>query len=178
MLFGGAEMKVLLVAIAGLAIPTAAAAEIKSVADSGFEVVTMATVKATPQAAYAALQKPGDWWNDEHTYSGDSANMTIEARAGGCFCEKMAEGGTIEHGRIIYAQPGKTLRFSGGLGPLQSEAVMGTLTWTIEAAGSGARITQRYAVSGYMAGGLKPLAPIVDKVLSEQLAGLRKLLDK
>lgn len=171
-------MKSLLLAIAGLAIAMPAAAEVKSAADSGFEVISVATVAARPDAVYAALQKPGAWWHDEHTYSGDSANMTIDARAGGCFCERMADGGTIEHGRVIYAQPGKRLRFTGGLGPLQSEAITGTMTWTIEPDGNGAKVTQRYVASGYMTGGLKPIAPLVDKVLADQLSGLKAYLDK
>lgn len=172
-------MKKAFAALLGLSVAAApAAAEVKSAADSGFEVVSVATVAAKPDAVYAALQKPGAWWNDEHSYSGDSANMTIEARAGGCFCERMADGGTIEHGRIIYAQPGRALRFTGGLGPLQSEAITGTMTWTIEPDGNGAKVMQRYAASGYVAGGLKPLAPLVDKVLAEQLSRLKAYLDK
>lgn len=171
-------MKLIPFAIACLAIAAPAVAEVKSTADSGFEVVSVATTTAKPDAVYAALATPGAWWSDEHTYSGDSANMTIDARAGGCFCERMADGGTIEHGRIIYAQPGKTLRFTGGLGPLQSEAVTGTMTWTIERDGEGAKVTQRYVASGYMTGGLKSLAPLVDKVLAQQLAGLKAHLDK
>ncbi|RJF86232.1 SRPBCC family protein [Sphingomonas cavernae] len=171
-------MKLFLLAIAGLAIATPAAAEVKSASDGGFEVVSVETVKATPAAAYDALRNPGQWWNGEHSYSGDAKNMTIDARAGGCFCERTPGGGTIEHGRIIYAQPGKVLRFVGGLGPLQSEAITATMTWTIEPAPGGAKITQRYVASGYMPGGLKGIAPVVDKVLAEQLGRLKVILDK
>lgn len=170
-------MKMPFLAITSLLATTPAMAEVKSVTDAGFEVVATATVKATPEASYYALRMPGAWWSDEHSYSGDSAYMTIDARAGGCFCEKMADGGTIEHGRIVYAQPGKMLRLTGGLGPLQSEAVTGTLTWTIEPVPGGAKITQRYVVGGYVPGGMEKLVPIVDKVLGEQLSRLKALLD-
>lgn len=165
-------------ALVPMLLATPAVAEVKSASDGGFEIVSVETVKATPAAAYDALRNPGQWWNGEHTYSGDAKNMTIDARAGGCFCEKTEGGGTIEHGRIIYTQPGKTLRFTGGLGPLQSEAITATLTWTIEPAPGGAKVTQRYVVSGYMAGGLKGIAPVVDKVLAEQLGRLKAYLDK
>ena len=54
-----------------------------------------------------------------------------ELKAGGCLCEKIpAEGGSVEHLRIVFARPGRLLRAQGGLGPLQGEAVVGTLTWS------------------------------------------------
>ena len=63
------------------------------------------------------------------------ANMRIEPKPGGCFCEAVPagrrSGGEIEHMRVIYVAPGSTLRMSGGLGPLQSEAVTGVLTMTL-----------------------------------------------
>ena len=82
-------------ALAPMLLATPAAAEVKSASDGGFEVVSVEMVKATPAAAYDALRNPGQWWNGEHTYSGDAKNMTIDARAGGCFCEKTEGGGTM-----------------------------------------------------------------------------------
>ena len=57
------------------------------------------------------------------------------------------------------------------LGPLQSEAVVGTLTWSLRAVEGGTEIVQTYVVGGYMRGGLEPVAPLVDQVMSDQLAG-------
>jgi uncharacterized protein YndB with AHSA1/START domain len=161
--------------LAALAAP--AAAEVKSASTSGFDIENKATVSATPAETYVALGRIGSWWNSEHTYSGDASNMTLEARAGGCFCETIpADGGTIEHGRVIYAQPGKTLRLQGGLGPLQSEAVVGTLTWQLKPVEGGTEVTQSYVVGGYIRGGAEKLAPLVDQVLAQQLAGLERNL--
>lgn len=154
-------------------------AEVKSATPAGFEVESKAVVAATPAATYAALGRIGEWWNSSHTYSGDAANMSLALEAGGCFCERIpADGGTIEHARTVYARPGDTLRVQGGLGPLQAEAALGTLTWSLKAVPGGTEVTQTYVVGGYVRGGADKLAPIVDGVLAEQLAGLRKRLAK
>jgi uncharacterized protein YndB with AHSA1/START domain len=166
---------VLLAFSAALVAP--AQAEVKSATPAGFEIESKAVVGATPAETYAALGRIGEWWNSAHTYSGDAANMTLEAKAGGCFCETIVDGGgSIEHGRVIYAQPGETLRIQGALGPLQSEAVVGTLTWQLEPVDGGTEVTQSYVVSGYVRGGADKFAPIVDQVMGQQLAGLTRRL--
>lgn len=161
--------------IATLLSAAPAAAEVKSSSPAGFEVISTATVAAPAAEVYTALAQPGRWWNAEHTYSGDSKNLVIDAKAGGCFCETVpADGSTIEHGRIVYAQPGKTLRFIGALGPLQQEAATGTLTWVLKPVAGGTEVTQTYIVGGHVRGGADKLAPLVDMVLAEQLAGLKR----
>jgi hypothetical protein len=57
---------------------------------------------------------------------------------------------------------------SGGLGPLQSMAVTGTMTWTLTPAGNGTAVELTYLVGGYNRGGFKDLAPGVDSVLRAQ----------
>ena len=74
--------------------------------------------------------------------------------------------------RVIYADPGKALRMEGSLGPLQSEALTGTLTVTLNRGGAGTRIVMEYVVGGYMRYKTDEIAPAVDKVLAEQIAGL------
>jgi uncharacterized protein YndB with AHSA1/START domain len=163
--------------LAAIAAASPAAAEVKSATAAGFEVENKAVVAATPGEAYAMLGRPGLWWSSGHTYSGDAANMTLKLRAGSCFCEKVPSGsGTIEHARVIYARPGATLRLQGGLGPLQAEGATGTLTWTLKAVPGGTEVTQTYVVGGYIRGGADKLAPLVDQVLAEQLAGLQRRL--
>ena len=63
-----------------------ALAEVKSVAANGFEVASTATVAAPPDRVYAALGEIGRWWSSEHTWSKDAKNLTLELRAGGCWC--------------------------------------------------------------------------------------------
>ena len=153
-------------------------AEVKSSTDQGFEVSKTVTVKADPASVYTMLGQPGRWWSSAHTYSGDAKNMTMLLRPGGCFCEAVPKDkGTIEHGRVIYASPGKALRLSSALGPLQGEGVAGALTWTLEPVEGGTRIIQSYVVGGYIRGGPAKWAPAVDGVLSEQLDRLKAVLD-
>ena len=73
---------------------------------------------------------------------------------------------------MLYAAPARGLRMSGGLGPLQSEAVEGTLTITLKPVDGGTRILWEYVVGGYMRQKVPELAPLVDKVLLEQLTRL------
>jgi hypothetical protein len=108
-----------------------AAAEVKSVAANGFEVATTATIAAPPDRVYAALGEIGRWWSSSHTFSRDAANLRMELRAGGCFCEQLKDGGSVQHLQVIYAAPGIGLRLRGALGPLQMEGVDGTLSWAL-----------------------------------------------
>ena len=79
---------------------------------------------------------------------------------------------------VVYADPGKLLRLTGGLGPLQELAVSGMMTWAFtQQAGNKTTITFTYAVGGYAPGGLAALAPFVDMVLGTQVARLRRLID-
>jgi len=161
------------------ALAAPALAEVKSATPVGFEVESKAVAAATPAETYAMLGRIGEWWSSSHTYSGDAANMSLALEAGGCFCERIpAEGGTIEHGRVVYARPDQTLRVQGGLGPLQAEAALGTLTWQLKPVTGGTEIVQTYVAGGYIRGGADKLAPIVDRVLAEQLKGLEKRLAK
>jgi hypothetical protein len=74
-----------------------AAAEVKSVTPNGFEVATAAEIAAPPDRVYAALGEVGRWWRPSHTFSRDAANLSIELRAGGCFCERLKDGGSVQH---------------------------------------------------------------------------------
>lgn len=163
-----------------------AAAEVTAKTESGFVSRNVVEVRADPAETWKALIAPNLWWNGEHTYSGVATNMYVDAQATGCFCEKLpaakeaapgARSGSIEHMRVIYAAPGKVLRMTGGLGPLQSEAVHGTLTITLKPTVSGTRILWEYVVGGYMRYKIDEIAPLVDKVVAEQLARLAAKLD-
>lgn len=169
---------VALAAILAVVAPPSAEAEVLSATSGGFAVSRTAIIAATPAATYAALQRIGQWWNGAHTYSGKAGNLILQARVGGCFCEALPDGGGVEHMRVVFVQPGRLLRLIGALGPLQSEGVAGTLTWTITAEGKGARIVQSYVVGGYIRGGADKMALPVDQVLGEQLDRLKVYLEK
>lgn len=167
-------MKQIVIAAALVAAP--ASGKIVSATAGGFEISETATVKASPAEVYRTMVDIGGWWDGAHSYSGDAKNLSIDARAGGCWCEKLPDGGAIEHMRVVYAQPGKMLRAQGGLGPLQALGVAGSLTWQIKpAAGGGSEVVQRYVVGGYFPDGGDKLAAPVDQVMG---AGFQRLIAK
>jgi hypothetical protein len=166
------------------AAPLSVRAEVAASSESGFVSHNVTEVPAAPSDTWAALFTPAAWWNGEHTYSGDAANLTIEPVAGGCFCETIpgadrTPAGQIEHMRVLYIDPRtRTFRMTGALGPLQSEAVTAVLTMTVEPSGSGSRITWDYVVGGYMRMPMAQMAPLVDQVIGEQLSRLAARLGK
>ncbi len=167
----------LLAGLATLASPVEA--EIIDKADDGFVIRHSIATKVTPLQAWRGMGEISQWWSKAHTYSGDAANLSLILRAGGCFCEVLPKDrGTIEHGRVILAWPGKTLRLSAALGPLQQEAVAAVLNWDITPTTGGSTITMTYRVSGRMQGGLAPLAAPVNGVMTEQAERLKAWLDK
>jgi hypothetical protein len=125
---------------------------------------------------WASLADIGKWWDPEHTYSGDSRNLTLEPFVRGCLCEKLSLYAGIEHATVLYAQPAKTLRLSGALGPLQEFGVSGVMTWSIEPAGGGSRITLSYNVGGFADRPLADWAPLVDDMLGGQLKRLARYI--
>lgn len=175
------ERRMIRTALAFLLLPmaTAAVAKVDAADSNSFTVSTSVDVAAAPERVYRQLGRPALWWSPAHSWSGDARNFRMDLRAGGCFCEALPkEHGSVEHGRIIFAQPGKLLRLSAALGPLQQMPVTGVLTFTITPgpAGQGSHVTLTYAVSGAIPGGGVALAPAVDGVLVEQLARLGRSL--
>ncbi len=154
-----------------------AAAEVLNVAANGFEVRETAHTAASPDQVYAALLVPSRWWSSDHTFSRSAANLVLDARAGGCWCETLPNGGSVEHLTVVYVVPGKALRMRGALGPLQGLAVDGAMTWSIQSVAGGTDISLTYAVGGYVKDGFDELSKAVDRVLAEQLVRLKKLAD-
>jgi hypothetical protein len=177
-------MKYLMIMAATFAATASPAfAEVKAASDTGFNVIHIATVQATPDEIWKRLLAPKDYWNKAHSWSGSSAGFYIDAQANGCFCElfqetdangKVKTVGSVEHMRVIFAQPGKVLRMQGALGPLQSEAVIGTLTVAMEPTkqDGATRVSFSYVVGGYMRYKVAEIAPAVDKVLGEQFKNM------
>jgi hypothetical protein len=155
----------------------AASAEVAGVGSSGFEVREKAHVGAAPAHVYAALLTPGRWWDPKHTYSGDASNITLEAKAGGCWCERIPDGGSVEHMTVTYLVPNKAVRFRGSLGPLQAMGLAGSLTVTLTAAGAGTDLNFDYAVGGYSKDGFDDLSKAVDAVLGTQVLRLKRLIE-
>jgi uncharacterized protein YndB with AHSA1/START domain len=152
-----------------------------AVADSssaGFTVKLTYTVKASPADVYGRLvHNIGEWWNPEHTFSGDAHNLSIEEKPMGCFCEKFPKG-AVRHMEVLNLMPGRSLVLSGALGPLQSLAAVGTLSVQLSAVEGGTKMDVTYAVAGYVAAGMNTWAPIVDTVLQNQFMRLKDYVER
>lgn len=144
----------------------------------GFTVRHEAVIGAPSAEVYRSLVEGiGEWWNPSHTFSGDSKNLSIDARLGGCFCETFPDGGGVEHLRVVYLDPGKLLRLSGALGPLQAGGVTGSLTWKLTDGGDSTTVEVTYVVGGFMEVGLDRIAPAVRGVIGEQLSRLKLFVE-
>ena len=136
------------------------------------------TVRAAPAQVYVALIDVPHWWSSKHTYSGDAANLRLDARAGGCWCEQLPGGGSVQHMTVTAARPGTQLRLAGALGPLQDGDLTGNMTWTLEPTkDGGTALTMSYLIDGYFPGGLDQLSGTVDQVLTEQVGRLRRFIE-
>ena len=163
--------------VLALAVTGPALAEVKSATPNGFEVASIVTIAAPADRVYSAFGEIGHWWSSSHTFSRDAANLSLELRAGGCFCERLKDGGSVQHLQVVYAAPGQGLRLRGALGPLQMEGVDGTLAWTLKPVEGGTSVTQSYVVGGYIRSGMEQWAPRVDRVLDEQLQRLKNFVE-
>ena len=162
---------------AALFLAAAARADVVNTDVSGFQVKTTLSIAAPPAKVYAALSRVGKWWNPEHTWSGNAANLSLSTKPGGCFCEKLEGGGGAQHMVVVYAAPGKELRLNGALGPLQTEAAIGNLALSFNPKDDGTELTWVYSVSGYTKGGWAAWAPDVDAVLNEQFTRLKAYVE-
>jgi hypothetical protein len=92
-----------------------------------------------------------------HTFSHDAKNLTLDAKPGGCFCERLPDGGGVQQMSVVYASTNKLLRLTGAIGPLQEAALTGTMTWNLSPAGDGTTVELTYTVGGFRGGGLRDL---------------------
>lgn len=167
-----------IIALLILLITSTGHAEVVHQSASGFHIRHRLVLSAEPKAVYQALSRVGRWWESAHSFSGDARNLSLEAKAGGCFCEQ-GKGMSIEHARVIHADKNKRLRLVGALGPLQELAVSGTLSFTLKPETSGTELLLDYRVSGHLADepkGLAIWAGPVDSVLGIQMARLQRYL--
>lgn len=163
-----------------LAAGTATAA-VKDVATDGFSIENEQVVPVDQATAWKALVGDVDrWWPKDHTWWGAQSRLSIEPRAGGCFCELGLDGQRQAlHMTVAFVDPGKTLRLLGGLGPLQGMGLNGAMEFRLAPAdGGGTRITLAYRAGGYTPDDLSKFVPVIDKVQGLQLLGLAEYLRK
>ena len=173
----GNPVTLFLAAVVALAMSLPASGAVEDVASNGFTIVETADIAAPPDRVYETMLAPSRWWSSEHTYSQNAANLTLDARAGGCWCEMLPGGGSVQHMTVVNVIPGKLLRLRGALGPLQGLAVDGAVTFSLHALGSNTQLMLTYAVGGYAKQGFGEPAKAVDFVLGQQTDRLKRFIE-
>ncbi len=164
-------------AVLALGASPRAAAETSAVSASGFVVTLERRVDAPADVLWRAITQLPQWWNGRHTWSGNAANLSLDLRPGGCWCENW-DGGGVKHGTVVHVATGKLVRFNAALGPLQDRAVTGVLTLAMSAREGKGALKVVYRVAGPADVGLAELAPAVDQVLAEQVNRLVALAER
>lgn len=155
-----------------------AQAEVKDATPAGFTLENAQVVPVDAATAWRALVNDvGQWWPKDHTWWGDASKLSIDATAGGCFCERNG-GQQALHMLVTFVDPGQTLRMTGGLGPLQGMGLHGALEFRFAEVEGGTKITLWYRAGGYTPDDLSKFVAVVDKVQGQQLAGLAEHIRK
>lgn len=157
----------------GLLVATPASAEVVTASSNGFEVRQVVNLVVPPEIAFQSFADIAAWWDPEHTYSGKSANLSLDLTPGGCFCERLPTGGGVEHMRVTYVDPGKRVVLTGALGPLLYEATAGVMDVQVKSTAAGSQLVLDYRAAGFARGGGDKLAGAVDQVLATQMKRLR-----
>jgi hypothetical protein len=147
----GESMSRFLIALfcaATFVMPALAHAATSEVSPASFLVVLQQEVHARPDDVFSDIGKVEKWWNKDHSYSHDTANLSLQLTPGGCFCERW-DGNAIVHATVIAVRKDTQVRLQGGLGPLQDLAVTGILTFTMAPRGEG-NVDRSIASAGFL----------------------------
>ncbi len=166
-------MRILLTSFIFMLFGAPAMAEISSATPDHYTLHHEGTSPLAPDALWARLIKPAQWWHPDHTYSGDADNLSLKAKAGGQWREDW-DAGSTSHGVVLMVENEKTLRLDAPFGPLQAMGV--TVIWTISLAPNeetgGTDVTFTEIANGSPASKLDEIAPAVDFVKTEAMQRL------
>ena len=166
----------LLAAVVACAMLQPAHAAVKDQSPNGFTLENSQWVPVDQVTAWKVfVHDVGKWWPSDHTWWGDASRLSISEQAGGCFCE-LNGAQQAWHMSVTFVDPGKLMRMTGGLGPLQGMGLDGALEWRFVEENGGTRITMWYRAGGYTPDDLTKFVPVVDKVQGLQLGGLAEYL--
>ena len=166
-----------LIGLALAAGASAADAAVVHTSPFGFELKQLIHISAPPDKVYAALIKPALWWSPAHTFSGDPTHLTLDARAGGCFCEALPDGGSVAHLTVAMAAPSERLLMRGAMGPFMGRGVDGALQIALTPAGGGTDLTLTNNLGGYLPEGFEAWAGKADAMLAEQMSRLKRYVE-
>jgi uncharacterized protein YndB with AHSA1/START domain len=159
-----------------VAIAAPASAEVLDAAPNGFALKFVHDIGAPPAIVYRAITMVAKWWDPAHSFSGEPGSLSLDARAGGCFCERLPAG-SVQHMLVVHADAPRRLILQGGPGPLASLGVAGAMEWVLTERAGSTHLKVTYNAGGYMPGGLAQLAPVVDGVFASQLARLKRFVE-
>lgn len=154
-----------------LLVPATSGAEILSSSDTHFVLRHEAKSRLPSDKLWRRLLDPATWWHPDHTYSGDSGNLSLDAQAGGLWREDW-EGGSMAHGSVLYVETGKVLRLEAPFGPLQALGAYTIWTITIKPDGEGSVVVFDEVSSGPSTAKLAEIAKDVDFVKGEAINSL------
>lgn len=168
--------------VAALTFPhSSVQAEILDSSPDGFTLEFSLPVDGHLKLVFDGLTKDiGNWWLADHTWYGDSQNMSIVLEPGGCLCEIKNDLQFTEHLRVVKVEPYSLIRFSGGLGPLQGEGAQGIMDWSLRNSADErtTTLTVRYRVGGYTGSDLSGWAPAVENVLKQQMTSFQTYMNQ
>ncbi|HEV7229618.1 hypothetical protein [Brevundimonas sp.] len=141
-------MRAILIAVAAsFAFAAPAAAEIVSRSENGFTLKFVSSTDIDPADIPTALEDVALWWDGDHSYTGDAANLSLDLSPGGCWCEKMPDGTAFDHGRTVSVAADR-IKFSAPFGPLRGKATTADLIVTWPGANRGWDVTWTMVVEG------------------------------
>jgi len=110
-----------------LALPVAG--EVAEVDDYGFVSTHVIAIEAPPERVFTApTREVGQWWDPAHSHFGDAGNLLLDTIYGLCEVSRSGDG-LVRHMSVDLWRPGRALRLRGGLGPLQTLGVAGSMTF-------------------------------------------------
>lgn len=147
---------------------TTAQAEVILATPDHFTLKQEAVSSLNPEELWQRLIEPAIWWHPDHTYSGDAANLSLDANAGGIWREEWRDGSVV-HGNVLLVLENKQLRLNAPFGPLQELGVNVVWTITIAPDPNGSKVTFDEVANGTANSKLDALAPAVDFVKTEAI---------
>ncbi|MBX9575929.1 MAG: hypothetical protein K2X07_09855 [Caulobacteraceae bacterium] len=160
-------MRAILIAAALVLTAQPAAAEVVARSENGFTLRFVSQVAADADRIPASLEALPHWWDGAHSYTGEAANLSLDLKPGGCWCEKMPDGTSFDHGRTTSVQPDRML-FHAPFGPLRGRATRSDLEMTWRREPTGLTLVWTMTVEGV---GVGAMADPVDAVMA---AGFRR----
>ncbi len=154
-----------------LVVAVPASGKIISSSSEQFTLRHEAISKLPLEDLWKILIEPAKWWAADHTYSGNSNNLSLELKPGGLW-QEIWDDGSVKHGEVIYVKHQEQLRLNAPFGPLQEKAVIDVWTITLTPHQEGTMIVFDEVVTGSGISKLDELAPAVDYVKNEAITRL------